>query len=1183
MADDTSLSSGAQIYFDNGRRLASLISQQGTAPLLSKMYATTSLTATNFYNGAQFGQEIGSEIPIIYGEILLRGYVLDAGTLRSDIDPDQLLKVIRFQTGEGPVKGIKGVGEDKLQSVIIGCEETVDSETGKASKPHIGLGEVLGLGGGVALMAAPTIAKLFKKDPLTGKDIPASNSTNSSNPDGTPANVSNQIVDLDGVAIKDGDVLTYDATAKKIVNKKLSDMLRERLELINHCCVEGQNPDGSDDPAGGDSASKPDPCDELQLDTKVTYAEPPKAVRGAQKLLPHKDTNKVYSENIDLSKPATITVHMFYQGLYLKKVTTATPSASSTYGGQVTPYKNNDLLDGEVKIAWCLVVDGDIVQKGHWSTSGYSEFNNSEHFTIDWNPDASSCKAGGSNYTKKTGEIRLYREDNYSSSTDMYFQGLSLVPKPITEKVRDIPKMPTPSAAAGHSKQKDDDNVFPAREPTGGTYKSTACFPISDDDEDDDCTPCAELNVKDVGSDAGQDGSGGNTGGDGEPTTPTTKPTISCDEPRDRTYDPKKLITVALPKWTVTSGKTDDKTVDVSFVMAGGNGSMNCTTTTPGATVAWDAASKTLTVSGDETVVSSTLQTLIYTPGSSETAEIEYTATVKNKDLAQASAAKNFIHNTSLAHPGTSASLTVAIGGTTGTLKILVKGKDIMAEVPTGTPTAMAAAAAASINNTSTTPDYTATASGASVTIKSPEGLGADANGFEVTHTTSGNRTLNGVAAGSTVGTLSGGVNGNKAKVSLGSKLGNLALDLLPAIGGGLIANTLMNTIGNIKVEMPADEEDPNVSVLMQGLMINVPSNYNAETRTYTGDWDYSSFTTAYTTNPAWCLLDFIESKRYGCGNSIRLDAIQKKQLYMDLYEAAKRCDESVSDLNGGSEPRYTINTAIAGMTRLEVLDAIAGVMHSQVIFTSNGPRVVQDRPQNAVGIVTNANVLGGKFSYSGGSLDATYNIVDVEYNNPSKYYVQETLYVQDTADLAARTFELRNAVTAFGCTSQGQATRYGAWMIQTEKTNPQIVSYTAGYDHEKYIPGDIVYVVNNLDEQYLGTKSAGGRVIGSNGLNSVELDRVLADGFNKQNLFIMTKDGDMRQFTVSDGGAPGQYPINTPPQPFVGNVWAVMDDPKNYAFKIISIAEQDNGTFAVTAIKHDADKYSAIDGFSVQ
>ncbi|MET4190677.1 MULTISPECIES: phage tail protein [unclassified Bradyrhizobium] len=263
------------------------------------------------------------------------------------------------------------------------------------------------------------------------------------------------------------------------------------------------------------------------------------------------------------------------------------------------------------------------------------------------------------------------------------------------------------------------------------------------------------------------------------------------------------------------------------------------------------------------------------------------------------------------------------------------------------------------------------------------------------------------------------------------------------------------------------------------GRIVRVPSNYDANARTYTGVWD-GTFKLSWTNNPVWCFLDLLTHERYGAGQWIDDDLCD----FSSLYIIAKYCDVMVPDGKGGTEPRFTFNTQITSAQQAyTVLNSLVSVFRGMIYWAAGQVSTTQDAPGPVSRVVTRANVVGGSFSYTGVPLNARHSVCAVTWNDPDDFYNQAVEVVEDP-ELKARFGYIVTSVQAFGCTSRGQAIRTGRWILDTEKYATDVVTYRAGWDHAEARPGEIIAV---SDPAYAGLRQ-GGRVISAT-VNSITMD----------------------------------------------------------------------------------------------
>ncbi|OYV42801.1 MAG: host specificity protein J, partial [Burkholderiales bacterium 21-58-4] len=280
----------------------------------------------------------------------------------------------------------------------------------------------------------------------------------------------------------------------------------------------------------------------------------------------------------------------------------------------------------------------------------------------------------------------------------------------------------------------------------------------------------------------------------------------------------------------------------------------------------------------------------------------------------------------------------------------------------------------------------------------------------------------------------------------------------------------LHTAIGYTAVDAQQFSAIPQRAFDMKGLIIQVPSNYNPTTRAYTGTWD-GTFQLAWSDNPAWCFYDLLTNSRYGLGDMIPAATLNKWQLYV----IGQYCDEMVSDGFGGTEPRFTCNLFIQGEAEAyTVVQNMASIFRGMAYWSAGSIAVTQDAPATPVQSFTPANVIGGTFNYQGTSLKARHTVALVTWNDPSQQYKQVVEYVQDDA-LVAKYGVVKAQVTAMGCTSRGQAHRWGQWLLYTENLETEAISFKASLDGTFLTPGAII---QTSDPNRAGARM-GGRVLG--------------------------------------------------------------------------------------------------------
>ena len=352
------------------------------------------------------------------------------------------------------------------------------------------------------------------------------------------------------------------------------------------------------------------------------------------------------------------------------------------------------------------------------------------------------------------------------------------------------------------------------------------------------------------------------------------------------------------------------------------------------------------------------------------------------------------------------------------------------------------------------------------------------------------------------------------------------------------------------------------------GLKVKVPSNYDTRTRQYTGMWD-GTFKIDWTDNPAWVLYDVVTNKRYGLGGRLGEFGADK----WALYQVAQYCDQLVPDGFGGQEPRFTCNAWLTEQrSAYQVINDICSIFRAMPVWNGQQLTVVMDRPADPVWTYTNANVDESGFSYTFSARKSRHNAIQVEYADKDNSYEKAIEYVADDEEIRKHGLNVKK-ITAFGCTSRGQAHRTALWLLQTEKLETKTVTFTVGAEGLMHIPGDIIKVA---DTHYAGT-NIGGRVLAVNG-KTVTLDREITLSGNSYLSYINANAKHQNIKIISVNGA--EVTLDQPP---VGlelyGVWSLTTQQvTSQLFKALSVKEEDKGKYTIMALQHEPQKEAIVD-----
>ena len=360
----------------------------------------------------------------------------------------------------------------------------------------------------------------------------------------------------------------------------------------------------------------------------------------------------------------------------------------------------------------------------------------------------------------------------------------------------------------------------------------------------------------------------------------------------------------------------------------------------------------------------------------------------------------------------------------------------------------------------------------------------------------------------------------------------------------------------------------PNRTYDLLGIKVKIPSNYNPKTRQYSGVWD-GTFKIDWTDNPAWVLFDIVTNKRYGLGNRLGEFGADK----WTLYQVAQYCDQLVPDGFGGREPRFTCNAWLTEQrSAYDVINDICSIFRAMPVWNGQQLTVVMDRPADPVWTYTNANVEGGEFNYTFSAKKARHNAIQVEYADKNNSYERAIEYVSDDESIRKNGLNVKK-ITAFGCTSRGQAHRTGLWLLQTEKLETKTVTFTVGVEGLMHVPGDIIKVA---DTYYAGT-NVGGRVLAVNG-KKVTLDREISINGNSYFSYINAQAKHQDIKIISVNGA--EVTLDQAPEGLEAyGVWSLSTQQvTSQLFKALSVKEDAKGKYTITALQHEPQKEAIVD-----
>lgn len=373
----------------------------------------------------------------------------------------------------------------------------------------------------------------------------------------------------------------------------------------------------------------------------------------------------------------------------------------------------------------------------------------------------------------------------------------------------------------------------------------------------------------------------------------------------------------------------------------------------------------------------------------------------------------------------------------------------------------------------------------------------------------------------------------------------------------------------------------PARSFHVRGLKVLVPANYNPLTRAYTGIWD-GTFKRAWTNNPAWVFYDLIINDRYGLGEFIRPEIVDK----WSLYTIAQYCDQLVPSgyKNGDTgadlmEPRFSYNGVINNREEAyHVLQSVTTAWRGMAYWSLGQVFATADIPSDPVKIVTPANVINGEFAYSGTALKARHSVAIVKWNDPDDFYRPATELVINE-EMLRRYGWREKPVTFSGCTSRGLAHRYGKWLLDVEQTENETVEYQASWDHAEVRPGDIVAIADPTKAMV----RAGGRIRSYDAaarLVSLDADFDAGNG-ETYHLMAALPNGKLETRSIVEWKSEREVVLDNgfSEQLDPDTMYAITGtDIRPRQFRVISVREEEKNIFKVSALFHDPLKYARVE-----
>ena len=373
----------------------------------------------------------------------------------------------------------------------------------------------------------------------------------------------------------------------------------------------------------------------------------------------------------------------------------------------------------------------------------------------------------------------------------------------------------------------------------------------------------------------------------------------------------------------------------------------------------------------------------------------------------------------------------------------------------------------------------------------------------------------------------------------------------------------------------------PKRRYLIKGLKINIPTGVTVDSTTgriiypdnYIWDGTFQG-SLQWCSDPAWALWDLITNTRYGA-------AVPESSLdRWDFLSVSKYCNELVPNGKGGEEPRFSLNLYLH--SRKEIFKAIndlTSVFRGMGYYSAGSLTLTQDKPKESQYILSASDVIDGTFSYSGSSQKSRHTTATVGWQDYDLLGEVQFEYVEDTDGISK--YGINNKESkAVGCYSQGQAHRYGEWLLLNEQLLTETVTFSVPINSGLVLlPGMVVSIA---DSTKTGIRR-GGRIssVTSTTVFNVDsnTDFTSIDAVNNPKCSVVlpsgtaeTKSCTINGTTITLSGALSETPQVEAP-------WLIeTDDVKPQKYRLVSIVQNDQSSFTVTALMYNESIYDSVD-----
>ena len=370
----------------------------------------------------------------------------------------------------------------------------------------------------------------------------------------------------------------------------------------------------------------------------------------------------------------------------------------------------------------------------------------------------------------------------------------------------------------------------------------------------------------------------------------------------------------------------------------------------------------------------------------------------------------------------------------------------------------------------------------------------------------------------------------------------------------------------------------PNRAYRVRGIKVAIPSNATVDDNNgrleYDGTWDGTFQAAQWCADPAWILWDLLTSTRYGFGDHITYDKLDR----WSFFSASQYCNELVPNGFGGVEPRFQCNVNIQKVDEAyKLINDMASVFRAMPFWSAGSVVVSQDRPQDASYLFTLSNVTADGFNYQNSSQKTKANVALVRYFDVEQRDVGYEV-AEDPASID-KYGVIKRQVEAFGCTSRGQAKRVGEWLIYTESNEAEVITFRTSVDAGVVVrPGQVIEV---SDPVKAGLRR-GGRVLSAT-TSSIQVDNESESALTASDnakLSVILPDGSLETLDIASvSGATVNVSGTFSATPNVNTVWAIQTDTvKTTLWRVFGVTEADGIEYEITGVAYNPSKFDAIE-----